>query len=344
MYLIASAKYQGDIIKAEGREEQDAIALEKERQRLADEKRHADAFVDTIKGSVLLKNLKKRNEQQERRIEKLILTSQSGAISLKKQYETDISSLGDQIHNLGLHELEVREKEVDIFEESIEAAQKESQNKGVKTIEAFLSEKETIFDRLYDIADDLQDQDQQVTEFQREEVDRIIDTYRQKAKNSWNVVMSQELTLVSQTEQVLALFEKSLYTLIESFLSEVRALFQYGRNIDIRYFKRLTEIGERLESNNYEHMEAQRLTRESDSLLTLVANCHDGHQNLLLEEEQRLHDSVHEWAKEYLNAFRQKERDRNRTRVLELNHFLDSMKSEVEDLEIIPQNIQEDDL
>ena len=56
-----------------------------------------------------------------------------------------------------------------------------------------------------------------------------------------------------------------------------------------------------------------------------VANCHDGHQSLLLEEEQRLHDSVHEWAKEYLNQFRQKERDRNRTRVLELNHFLDSL-------------------
>ena len=198
--------------------------------------------------------------------------------------------------------------------------------------------------RLYDIADDLQDRDEQVTDFQREEVDRIIDSFRQKAKNAWNVVMSQELTLVSQTEQVLALFEKSLYNLIESFLSEVRALFQYGRNIDIRYFKRLTEIGERLESNNYEHMEAQRLTRESDSLLTLVANCHDGHQNLLLEEEQRLHDSVHEWAKDYLHQFRQKERDRNRTRVLELNHFLDSMKSEVEDLDIIPQNITDDDL
>ena len=57
--------------------------------------------MDTVKGSVLLKNLKKRNEQQERRIEKLILTSQSGAISLKKKYETDISSIGDQIHNLG---------------------------------------------------------------------------------------------------------------------------------------------------------------------------------------------------------------------------------------------------
>ena len=108
--------------------------------------------MDTVKGSVLLRNLKKRNEQQEKRIEKLILTSQSGAISLKKQYETDISSIGEQIHNLGLHELEVREKEVDIFEESVEAAQKESQNKGVKTIEAFLKEKETIFDRYKKLA------------------------------------------------------------------------------------------------------------------------------------------------------------------------------------------------
>ena len=57
--------------------------------------------------------------------------------------------------------------------------------------------------RLYDIADELQDRNENVSEYQREEVDRIIETFRQKAKNAWNVVMSQELTLVSQTEQVL---------------------------------------------------------------------------------------------------------------------------------------------
>ena len=35
---------------------------------------------------------------------------------------------------LGLQELEVREKEVKIFEESVEQAQKEAQIKGVKTV------------------------------------------------------------------------------------------------------------------------------------------------------------------------------------------------------------------
>ena len=67
----------------------------------------------------------------------MILTSQSGALSLKQQYEKDISDLGNEIHFLGLNELEIREKEVKLFEESIEQAQKEAQLKGVKTVLAY---------------------------------------------------------------------------------------------------------------------------------------------------------------------------------------------------------------
>ena len=38
---------QGDILRAEGREEQEAIAMEKKRLKSAAEKLHRDAFVDT---------------------------------------------------------------------------------------------------------------------------------------------------------------------------------------------------------------------------------------------------------------------------------------------------------
>lgn len=129
--------------------------------------------------------------------------------------------------------------------------------------------------------------------------------------------------------------------MIDAFLSEVRALFQHGRNIDIRYFKSLTEIGEKMEVENYESNQAQNFG--SDTLLSLVAQCHDGHQTLLLEEEQKLQFSVHNWADEYLDEFRQKERERNRTRVLELNYFLDAMKREIDDLDVIPVNQFDDD-
>ena len=126
--------FQGDILRAEGREEQEAIALEKKRLQLAAEKRHRDAFVDTVKGDVLLQNLKNRNAKMEKIINEMILSKSSGALSLKEQFESDISALGEKIHELGLHELVVRENEVKIFDESIETAQKETQQKGVKTV------------------------------------------------------------------------------------------------------------------------------------------------------------------------------------------------------------------
>jgi Skp family chaperone for outer membrane proteins len=107
----------------------------------------------------------------------------------------------------------------------------------------------------------------------------------------------------------------------------------------------LSEIGEKMETANYEDDEkiTEELNSNRDSLLSLVAKCHDGHQELLLAEEQKLQDSVHEWASEYLTNFRHNERERNRTRVLELNYFLDSMKREVEEIEVIPDNQFEDD-
>ena len=144
---------------------------------------------------------------------------------------------------------------------------------------------------------------------------------------------------------MLELFESSLSHLIEYFLSEVRSLFQHGRNIDIRYFKNLSQIGEQMEVKDYETSDCTPdYGRQSDSLLSLVAKCHDGHQDLLLQEEEKLHNSVHEWASEYLDDFRKSERERNRTRVLELNFFLDTMKREVEEIEVLPviDNYEED--
>lgn len=108
--------------------------MEKKRQELVSQKRFRDAFVETIKGRVLLTNLKWKNPKMEGNMEKLIMTPGSGALSLKQQYETEVSALGDNIHQLGLAELAVREAEVQVFEESVEIAQKETQAKGVKTV------------------------------------------------------------------------------------------------------------------------------------------------------------------------------------------------------------------
>ena len=58
----------------------------------------------------------------------------NGAVSLREQFENDISELGDKIYRLGLEELEIRETEIKVFEESLEIAREESQRKGVLAV------------------------------------------------------------------------------------------------------------------------------------------------------------------------------------------------------------------
>ena len=70
-------------------------------------------------------------------------------------------------------------------------------------IETFLKEKENIFNKLYDLQIEFEERDQDVTDLQREEVEKLRDLFRTRTKMTWNVVMTQEITLVTQTEQVI---------------------------------------------------------------------------------------------------------------------------------------------
>ena len=214
-----------------------------------------------------------------------------------------------------------------------------------------MNRKEGIFNNFYDTLGVLEEKEnEEIPEVTREELEKLRETFRTAAKSTWDVVMSQEMTLVTQTEQVLDLSERSLKNMISNFLNKVRSLFQEGRDIDIRYFKRLSQIGERMESLTYEvetqsmgTKRSKRTTDDESNILSLIAKCHDGHQTLLLQEEAKIQASVKNWAEEFLEAFRNQERIRNRTRILELNHFLDCMKAEEEELDVYPMNQYDDD-
>ena len=342
----ATVRYQGDVFRAEGKEEQERIKEEAKKQEVENELRHKAAFVESVRGEILIKELTSKNQQAEHELGRRLIKKEAGAESLRTEYEAEMSRLGDEIHNLGLAEADIRQAEIKIFKEAVAAAQKATQREGVSAVEKFLDQKESIFNSFYDKMAAIEDREgEELTDLQREELEQLREDFTTRAKGTWDTVMSLEMVLVTQTEQVLDLCEHSLETMISGFLERVRALFQHGRNIDIRYFKRLSEIGEKMEADTYEVSVTEERNRKKDpyhinkhkeevNILSVIAKCHDGHQALLLAEEAKIQASVKDWASNFLFDFRSKERARNRTRVLELNHFLDSMKKEEEELDV----------
>ena len=64
--------------------------------------------------------------------------------------------------------------------------------------------KEDLFGQFYDLAAEIEEKEGvEVTDGQREEVEKLREDFRLTARVTWDTVMSQEMTLVTQTEQVI---------------------------------------------------------------------------------------------------------------------------------------------
>jgi hypothetical protein len=83
----------------------------------------------------------------------------------------------------------------------------------------FLKTKEELFALFYDLAADIEEKEGvEVTDGQREEVEKLREEFSRNAKQTWNTVMSQEMTLVTQTEQV---FVSNLITTLHSYVYSI---------------------------------------------------------------------------------------------------------------------------
>ncbi len=123
--------------------------------------------------------------------------------------------------------------------------------------------------------------------------------------------------------------------MMAAFVSAVSNLFLRARTADTKHFRRLSELGEAIEELPYSASSSD-IVRDPEDVTPLIALCHDGHQLLLLEAEQRLHEAIEKWKQDFLEKFRKRERKRNRDRILELNHFIDTMRQDEDELDILP--------
>lgn len=74
-----------------------------------------------IQGPQLFKSLMGRNEKEEKALRECLENWHDDV--LWNQFQSDIQKIGDDIYNLGLTELSLREEEVKLFEECIKGAQ-----------------------------------------------------------------------------------------------------------------------------------------------------------------------------------------------------------------------------
>jgi hypothetical protein len=122
------------------------------------------------------------------------------------------------------------------------------------------------------------------------------------------------------------------------FLEGAGRLLQKARDTETMYFQHLLDQAEGASG------------LDPDTILDTVALCHDAHQAVLDRQQEHLRVAVSTWREEHFRCLRDEEFDRSRSRVLEVSchpnlpstyptqicHFSDSLRQELEELEVLP--------
>ena len=182
-------------------------------------------------------------------------------------FKTEFLGIMEKLYDLGLKELKKREAERIDIKAGIDDAKKEVEQDGVNVIEKFVEEKEEVFSRLSDMAEQFLDLDPEtITDAQSNAVDTLKSDYRMNIRQVWETLMGHELMLVNSIEGMIEEYEKRLGNMTTGFLDGAGRLLQQARDTETMYFQHLLDQAEGAPG------------LDQDLILDTVAQCHDGHQ------------------------------------------------------------------
>ncbi|CAH8676673.1 Dynein regulatory complex subunit 3 [Schistosoma haematobium] len=233
------------------------------------------------------------------------------------------------VFELGIKEHDKRNKEIESFRNCIEQAKMVNAELSKKKINEFKLYQDKIFRELLENTDLIKVEDD------------ILD-YNEKVQQLWNELMRNESILVEQIDELINEFELNLNDMISTFLENVEEHFTECRELQTQYHERLTDlcpsILERFMRSDFQSEPSDALLAifiDKESVTNALTASNDAHLLKIDEFADEINEKAKKWIKETITSIYSGEKyDRNRARVMEINHFIDALRNDVENLDI----------
>ncbi|CAJ0915041.1 unnamed protein product [Ranitomeya imitator] len=279
-------------------------------------------------------------------------------LSLPLTYRTKCTEICQNIFDYGLKHHEKREAEMAVFNECLQEAVTENQEAGAKKIQELESKNNEL---LYELS--------QITE------QHILDAkslqYSQDVAQLMDALLQLEIQLVDQLEEIIKEYERNIGDLVSAFLETVQSLYPFSvrkgwrqrtndgileialtrphtmaqiRDLENQHHEKLLELSisllERVlkgEMDDDVTDELRALFVDKDTIINAVSASHDIHMLKIDNREDELVTKINNWATNLVQKVHREELQRNRTRVAEINTYIDHLRDELDNLDVLEQ-------
>ncbi|KAJ9580124.1 hypothetical protein L9F63_004197 [Diploptera punctata] len=340
----AYEKYRADLEQLEKQEEKIKQKRNEQETRAKELVHHTEAFVENLDGDQLFVALFENDRDG-----KALLKIGDTAIDIFNNFHDELVAVVKQLFKVGIEQNGIRQEEIKQFYKCVDDAKETTRYASQEYVEIFFEKKAEIFfqiRKLLQTIDDLITEDEipkrneYITELQKWSQE-----YHTQLQNARYKLMSEELTLFNQIEEINGNFEQNINDLVAVFIESAQSFFVQVRNLESNYSEEITEVSNGFLTNlNISsiplHPDLKYVMIDKESLNNALIQSHDIHLQAIDSREDLLVSRIQNWVEEYCENIHKEEIRRSRKKVTEIHHFLDLQREEFEDFHIFALDIQ----
>ncbi|XP_037091732.1 dynein regulatory complex subunit 3-like isoform X2 [Pollicipes pollicipes] len=324
-------------------EHRDEFEKEKKEKQSEQEERFREAFVEGLSGGQLFDQLFEDDKDGEH------LSNLQGADEIRETLRGQVVPVCKQIFDVGIEKEKQRAEEISQLVKCLYEARRADQDKAVRLMDEFLAEKDAL---LGDIANAIDFAEETgINDETEESIDKAIQIYSEHCQKLWSQLMGSEVVLNDGLEEVIQEFGRNLTDMVSSMLEATQVLFAQLRDLEAGFTEQITELAlhvlEKVIRNDEDvelPLETAELFTDKEVVMSLVAGSHDAHMQAIDGREDTMTSRLKTWLQSTIANMLKEEEERNRSRVIEINHFLDKQRDELDDFDVPRVQVLEDDI
>ncbi|KAM4598286.1 dynein regulatory complex subunit 3 [Polymixia lowei] len=340
----AFAKYQYAFEETRHNELQAQKAMEAKQSQEDELQLHKDAFVEFLNGSYLFDSMFTEDLEAEKLgylpgvaelVQTYPLMSWLSPISLTVlTFKRQMVELCVQMFDIGLVEHKLRETEVKSFFDGLKEAVADNQQRAALIVADFEQRRRK---RILDLR---QMSDTHLLEAQ-------LNQYSEEIKQLCDNLMTLELQLVDQLEDIIKDFERNISDMVGSFIETVHSIYPFllhtfaqCRDLENHHHEKMRDIAlatlEKVAKNEAEEDmpdDVRMLFVDKDTVNNAVAGSHDTHLLKIDSREDMLVTRINAWMGVLIKGIQDDEVKRNRKRISEIHNCCDYLTEQLVDLQ-----------
>ncbi|VDP70885.1 unnamed protein product [Echinostoma caproni] len=231
------------------------------------------------------------------------------------------------VFQFGLEEYQKRTLEETCLRESLREVKAADREAGMKLIKEFLEYKQAVLHRL-----------DSISEAQVSVIEEIMGKYREKIHELWEQLMSNEMVIAEQLEDVCKEFERNIREMITYFLENCQNYLAKCREAAGNFHERLVEAtlpyAERLAKSDPNETE-QLLFPDRETMSNCLSQSKDNQVIRIDQCEEWIIKRANTWCDQLIESLFQEEvLQRHTNRVTEINLFVDSQRTELDSYDL----------